>query len=478
MKHYTFRVLVLLLAICSPIHILPADDAARGPLQVLGSNPRYFTDGTGNAVLLVGSHTWNSLSDMGTGDPPEAFDFDAYLMFLERHNHNFIRLWRWESATWDLRPSAAYTNNKETLTVTPHPWRRTGDANALDGDPKFDLSAFNPEYFQRLRKRVEAAGQRGIYVSIMLFEGWDLQHSREDWKRHPFHRENNINHIDGDPDGDGLGIETHTLEIPEVTRMQEAYVRKVIDTVNDLDNVLYEIANETGAYSTAWQYHLIDSIREEERTRAKQHPVGMTFQYSREAATRGTNRILFDSPADWISPNSNAPEDYNYKSNPPASDGSKVILSDTDHLWGIGGDVDWVWKSFTRGHNLLFMDPYDNSVLGKASADSWDLLRANLGHVRRVSQRFDLTPMQPRDDLASTGFCLANNGHSYVVYVPDSGKVEIDLSNASGSYSVEWLAPSTGLISDADPIQGGVTRALSAPSPGPAVLLLSKIDDN
>ena len=47
-----------------------------------------------------------------------------------------------------------------------------------------------------------------------------------------------------------------------------------------------------------------------------------------------------------------------YQIDPPAADGRKVILTDTDHLWGIGGDVAWVWKSFLRGLNPIFMDPY------------------------------------------------------------------------------------------------------------------------
>jgi len=29
---------------------------------------------------------------MGRSDPPEPFDFDAYLDFLEKYHHNFIRL--------------------------------------------------------------------------------------------------------------------------------------------------------------------------------------------------------------------------------------------------------------------------------------------------------------------------------------------------------------------------------------------------
>lgn len=78
----------------------PASDRpASGPLRVHPENPRYFTDDTTTAngslrvVYLTGSHTWANLIDRGPSDPPPAFDFDAYLDFLQQHNHNFIRLW-------------------------------------------------------------------------------------------------------------------------------------------------------------------------------------------------------------------------------------------------------------------------------------------------------------------------------------------------------------------------------------------------
>jgi hypothetical protein len=65
-----------------------------GLLRANPGNPRYFTDGAARAAYLTGSHTWNSLQDMGETDPPAAFDFVAYLDFLVRHEHDFIRLWR------------------------------------------------------------------------------------------------------------------------------------------------------------------------------------------------------------------------------------------------------------------------------------------------------------------------------------------------------------------------------------------------
>ena len=104
----------------------------------------------------------------------------------------------------------------------------------------------------------------------------------------------------------------------------------------------------------------------------QQHPVGMTFQYK-----GGTNKALFNSPADWISPN----PDGGYKDDPPINDGRKVVLNDTDHLWGIGGNSAWVWKSFLPGHNPPSMDPFDGTVLGQALDSQFEPTRRSLGHT-------------------------------------------------------------------------------------------------
>jgi hypothetical protein len=136
--------------------------AATGPLRPSAENGRYFADSSGKIVYLTGSHTWNNFQDMGTTDPPPAFDFDGYLRFLEDHHHNFIRLWRWELVSWNTE--ANHEKEPRIHFCSPDPWLRTGSEKALDGKPKFDLERFNDDYFQRLRARVGAAGQRGIYV--------------------------------------------------------------------------------------------------------------------------------------------------------------------------------------------------------------------------------------------------------------------------------------------------------------------------
>ena len=427
-----------------------------GPLRPHGMNPRYFADGDGNPVCLTGSHTWANLQDFSATDPPEAFDFAGYLDFLQQHHHNFIRLWRWEPARTTLPQGGVRF-------AIPHPWARLGPGLAPDGKPKFDLHQFDETYFERLRERVMAARDRGIYVSIMLFEGWAL--SGTSFDGHPFHVDYNLQGIDGDADKDGKGLEIQMLVTERVTAIQEAYVRKVIDTVNDLHNVLYEISNESRLLapevsSKDWQYHFIRFIKQYESNKPFRHPVGMTSQ---GYGGGDDSALLLDSPADWISPN---PDEHAYKTDPPAADGKKVILIDTDHLWGIGGDSDWVWKSFFRGLNPVWMDPYDRAEtpwgprLPEGTAD----VRIALGLVQTLAARIRLDRLTPHGELASSGYCLADPGHAYVVYLPATHQgITIDLSAAKGSLNAEWLNLADSQFHSAHSVEAGGEITLTPP---------------
>ncbi|MEK7406063.1 MAG: hypothetical protein AAB225_13230 [Acidobacteriota bacterium] len=441
---------------------------ARGPLRILPTNPRYFTDGSGTAIYLAGSHNWNTFQDnghrSGGGDPPPVFDYSGHLDFLQAHNHNFFRLWRWEATTW---------MDDEPLGIKfaqPHPWIRSGAGMANDEKPKFDLSKFSPEYFDRMRSRIIAARDRGMYVSVMLFEGWEMQFLNA-WTYHPYNAANNANGVDADANQDGKGLEYCTIQKSpmgkRVLAFQEAYLRQVMDTVNDLDNVLYEVCNEAGAYSTDWQYHIIDYVHRYEAGKPKQHPVGMTFQYR-----GGTNRELFNSPADWISPNTGDPPN-SYLENPPANFSGKVIVNDTDHLCGhTCGDAVWVWKSFCRGLNILFMEELPPSPVWHDSA------RDAMGQTRRYAGKINLAEMTPHDELATTRYCLAKPGSEYLVFQPGGqGEFRVNLSDAQGGFSVEWFNVYAGATVPGKPVQGGGMRIFITPFGGPAVLHLRSIHD-
>ncbi|MBU6399724.1 MAG: hypothetical protein KGS61_05350 [Verrucomicrobia bacterium] len=440
---------------------------ARGPLHVSTRNPRYFTDGSGRAILLTGSHTWSSLQDYAYARQPSPprLDYAAYLAFLRRHHHNFFRLWVWESA---FNPNA----KQSTTYFDPMPYARPGPGVALDGNPRFDLARFNPAYFARMRRRIVAARDRGIYVSVMLFNGFSIEGKGNDggdpWQGHPLNAANNVNGVEG---GGSRGV--HTLSNPAVTALQEAYVRKVIDTVNDLDNVLYEITNEDTASPAeiAWQFYMIRFIKRYEAAKPWQHPVGMTVPWP-----GGDDEVLLASSADWISPRAAL----------PTADGRKVILNDTDHsyFWiglrqdGAARQRAWVWENFARGNQCLFMDPYldpshdpgRNRPVGSQPDAYWDTLRDSLGATRRVGERMDLVAMSPHAELASTTFCLANPGREYLVYLPEGGRATVDLTAAHGKLRAEWLHPTDGARVRGEPAAGGGQRVFTAPFTGDAVL--------
>jgi hypothetical protein len=449
-----------------------SDRPASGPLRIHPANPRYFRDGSGKAVFLTGSHTWGNLQDYSYAKAPSPppMDFEAYLSFLKAHNHNFFRLWAWESA---FNADA----KQGTTTYDPMPYQRPGPGTARDGKPRFDLKRFNQGYFDRMRARVKAAGDARIYVSVMLFNGFSIEGKGnvggDPWQGHPLNPANNVNGLDG---GGSTGV--HTLSNPGVTAMQEAYVRKVIDTVNDCDNVLYEITNEDTASpaNTAWQTHFIEFVKAYESEKGKRHPVGMTAQWPGPG-----DETLRASPADWISPATRL----------PAADGRKVILNDTDHsffwigLKSAGPDAQraWVWENFTRGNQCLFMDPYldpshdpgRNNPAGGKPDSYWETLRNAMGQTRTFANRMNLAAMVPRDDLASTRFCLADPAREYLVYLPDGGEVVVDLSGAAGRFRVEWWNPVEGRSMSGDPVPGGARRTLKSPIRGDAMLSLTRI---
>src|SRR4051812_12964325 len=122
---------MLLCAVFAAAPVVGANPPAPGPLRVSADNPRYFADASGKPVYLTGAHTWANLQDLGFVDPPPAFDFESHLDWLEKQDHNFMRLWRWEFTRW------IESRDKRVRYCSPHPWKRTGPGTALDGKPKF-----------------------------------------------------------------------------------------------------------------------------------------------------------------------------------------------------------------------------------------------------------------------------------------------------------------------------------------------------
>jgi hypothetical protein len=87
--------------------------------------------------------------------------------------------------------------------------------------------------------------------------------------------------------------------------------------------------------------------------------------------------------------------------------------------------------------------------------------------------------MQPRTDLSSTGFALANSGTEYLLLQPSETADPFTVALTAGQYAVEWHS-----LRSRDTVSGAVLTIpddnkinISAPSEiaGPAVVHLRRI---
>jgi hypothetical protein len=444
-----------------------------GPLKP-SANPNYFQDSSGHAILLAGSHTWNNLQDWGASGTPQSFDFGAYASFLAAHGHDFTLLWRTELPKFCGLPTT--DTNPPDITVSSHPWQRTGPGTADDGQPKFDLTKFDPSYFDRLRSRVMQLDAVGVWAGVYLFTGEWLNVYRCVGDGYPLTGSNNVNSID-----DGGGNGSMNMTAPNaITNIQDALADKTVDTLSDLPNVLWIVSEEASSTTEWWQGHMIAHVRSYEATKPHQHPIGLAM------ITGDPDSTLYDSNADWVAPQ--------VQLSPVTSCGTgtpkcKVNVNDSDHSYfGMWNDTaqqnrQYAWQNFARGNNVAFMDPYvvyyprQNRNLCTSPTDGvcsgpdprWDNFRDNLGYIVSYSRKLDLDAVLPSTTLCSTGYCLAQTpvtGSEFLVYAPTGGSFTVDLGAATGrTMKFEWFDPATGKVASTGSVPGGnAAQSFSTPA--------------
>lgn len=117
------------------------------------------------------------------------------------------------------------------------------------------------------------------------------------------------------------------------------------------------------------------------------------------------------------------------------------------------------WVIHMSAAALVFADNGGgNSSAGfSGSLDPSDADQARHDIIKQVwdlAEQFPFYRMKPRQDLVNTGYCLAEPGQHYLVYLPSAAKVNVKVEG--GPFSVEWIAAAdaknrqeAGLTSDA-----------------------------
>jgi hypothetical protein len=432
------------------------------PAKHAKESPHWLRDAKGDAVYFAG-HAIHGLYQNAF----ESVDYAAHLDNMAASGTNLQRVRLWMHG-WHVNKG-----NGVTYPVNPTIYRRSSVSGANDGGNKFDLDTFNEEFFAGLRERVQQASDRGIYTMIALYMvecTLDRYDGLDFWHGHPWNAANNVNGIGADRNADGSGYEMYEDYGRSGVGWDRhvAYLDKVVETLKGIDRVLWEVGNEMPIASSPFQHQVIKHLKS-----VSSAPAGMSAHGDwqlQNGKYGGPYSDLLGNPGEWLAPGW---EGNNVFFSDPPVEPNKIVFNDTDHTLGWKlPPTDWIWRAFTRGHNVILMDTYrpDEYPSRAGRQDEIARLRRNLGYTVRYARRMQLVDMVPRGDLTSTRHALADPGDEYLVFQPGAGSFTVQLEG--GNYTVEWLRPDDGAIFDGGVVAGGGRRAFRAPFDGDAVLYL------
>ncbi|MFQ5526747.1 MAG: hypothetical protein ACE5GX_10850 [Thermoanaerobaculia bacterium] len=444
------RIAILLGLAAIPPAALAAD--VDGLLRIHPDNPRYLTNNSGEAILLVGPHTWHVFQDYDDGKDSTDFDYQAWLDELKQDGFTFFRGWSWSDGYY-----------------SPLPFEEV----IVQGRRVYDLTRWDERYFNRLRRRLKAAADHGLYTSVLLFQQWSVDDGEgrrrpNPWAVHPLNRSNNIQRLN-----------KRNQSGARLAPIHAEYLRRMVDALYELDNFVWEVGNELDGSAGSWVRLVVDRLRELEDEKIASDPADRNRRHLIWASCVGGREMPGPAyGADLMSPcrtqrygveTGSDCFEVSLPAKPPAADGSKVVVADSDHLSPLASDPDWAWKSFFRGLHPIALTIPD----GRDSLPWWrggcDLdrgraptarLQRTLATIARVARKIDVAELVPQsktrpghpDTFASSGYALFSakkpgsskkpDGKRYLVYQPESSvgirPVTVCGLRQSRSYKVLW----------------------------------------
>jgi hypothetical protein len=322
---------------------------------------------------------------------------------------------------------------------TTVPYQRTGPGLAADGRPRFDLTKFNQAHFDYFRQVVEYARARGIVVQLSIFDFWhgsawvavtNGDPEREWGLKHDFYVSgNNINNLHVNNESQWLNP-NHP-----VFQYQKALVAKVIDTLGDLPNIIWEVCNEAFPETVGfpWQIALAKYITAYEQSKGFTPHLVMPWYIPNHENTPGYYlhpdvRVIH---SDMVSAHSrNSP-----------------LVAHNDSAFEVYTPAyrrQEAWAVLTAGGHLDF---FHFAMFKQADLDSQDVADGMryVGYTRKFLEDLgvNLVGMFPSDHLVTKGWCYARSGDEYIIYLASGGSTTV--ANVPASHTATWFNPRNGM---------------------------------
>ena len=443
------------------------------PIALHPDNPRYFLWRDQPTVLVTSGEHYGALLNLD-------FDYARYFDTLAENGLNHTRTF--SGVYRELPSSFGITDNPLAPKPLQYicPWARSDQPGYKDGGNKFALTKWDPAYFSRLRAFMTGAQERGIVVELTLF---CTMYKDELWEVCPLNKLNNVNGVGTCPRD-----EVFTLKHDDLTKVQLAFVRKVVSELKDFDNLYYEICNEPYFHGVTldWQHRIADEIVAAEEGSANKHLISRNVANGKAVVEKPHPDIsIFNFhycvPPDVVAMNYDLARVIG--ENETGFRGSDDLLYRSE-AWAFllaGGalynNLDY---SFTPAHpGGTFLD-YKSPGGGSAA------LRKQLGSLKAFMAELDFIHMKPQPDVVrSTSpelshYALVNPGKAYAIYLHTplpkkpknlddyrltDAKATVSIALPPGRYRVDWVSTKNGLENTGVSIEhDGGTVELTSPT--------------
>ncbi len=427
------------------------------PLALHPDNPHCFLF-RGKPAILVGSgEHYGSVLNLD-------FDYIRYLDAIAADHLDHTRLF---TGTYH-EPAGAFKIVENTLAPKPDrylcPWSRTDVPGNPNVGNKFDLTKFDPAYFVRLKDFLAQAGKRKIVVEVNLF---CPNYDDSLWRISPMNAANNVNGV-----GAVAANETYTLKHPDLLKVQEQVVRKIVSACREFDNLYFEVCNEPyfGGVRTEWQDRIVEVIHDAERDMPRGHLISMNY-------ANGSKKIERPNPGVSIF-------NFHYCSPPDAvaqNSGLKCVIGENETGFKGSGDDTYRmegWDFILAGgglydnldYSFTVSNPDGTRVGYSAPGGGSATLRKQLQTLHDFINGFDVVRMKPDNSIIKTALpkgttarALAEPGKQYAIYIRGGKQIDLKLELAAGNYDVRWIDPVSGKAIAGSPIRsaGGVETIVS-----------------
>lgn len=341
------------------------------------------------------------------------------------------------------------------------PFARSGQGRAWDGLSRYDLTKYNPWYFDRLREFAALGRAHGVVLINAMYFQHNILESGAHWVDSPWRPVNNINHTGfTEPPpfaGDTIRMAAEFYDVTHPVRrdLHRAYIRHCLDALADESNVIHTLTAENSG-PLAFMEFWLDVVAGWQRDTGRDPLIALSAPKDVQDAilADGERARLIDviDLTYWFRTDGGA------EFAPPGG----TTLAPRQHLrlWKHGRPSAASIAAMVHEYRTRLPDKAIISELPEA--DGW-MFAASGGSFPKMPASTDralraaIVRMRPvAADDGARQWVLAEPGRGYFAVAAADTTITLDLRRERGEFQVRRINPATGAVTEgADVVSAG-----------------------